>query len=140
MMFNPSPFDSGMEIIADLSLIGPMELSSQEGCDLLGFDGVDRRTDNGFIKRTQIALIFENHIRGKLDLHQGPMIARRKMPEDRTELFRDLIQSPVEEFHLEGIGELLGFLEILRLDKRIIQETVGEPFPAGEGWPGNGVR
>ena len=129
MMFNPSPFDPSVEIVADLSLVGPMEFSSQEGCDLLGLDGVDRCTDNGLVKRTQIPLKFESHIRGKLDLHQGPMIPRREMPEDRTELLRDLIQSPVEEFHREGIGELLGFLEILRVNKRIIQETVGEPFP-----------
>jgi hypothetical protein len=127
MMLNSSSFDSGMEIIADLSLIGPVEFSSQEGCDLLGFDGVDRRTDDGLIKRAQIPLEFESHIRGKLDLHQGPMIPRREMPEDRTELFRDVIQSPVEEFHREGIGEGLGFLEILRVDKRIVQKMVGEP-------------
>jgi len=129
MMFNSSPLNSGMEIIADLSLIAPVELSSQEGCDLLGFDAVNRRTGNDFIKRPQITLEFENHIRGELDLHQGPMIPRREMPNDRTERFRCLIQSPMKEFDLEGIGELLGFLEVLRLDKRILQKTVGEAFP-----------
>ena len=129
VMFNSSSFDSGMEIIADLSLISSVELSSQEGCDLLGFDAVDRRTGHGFIKRTQIPLEFENHIRGKLDLHQGPMIPRREMPDDGAERFRCLIQSPVKEFHLEGIREVLGFLEVLRLHKRILQKTGGETFP-----------
>ena len=129
MMFNSSPFDSGMEIIADLSLIGPVELPSQEGRDLLGFDGVDRRTGNRFIEGTEITLVFENHIGGKLDLHQGPMITRREMPDHRAERFRYLIQSPMEEFHLEAIGELLGFREILHLDKGILQKTVGETLP-----------
>lgn len=129
MMFNSSPFDSGVEIIADLSLIGPVKLSSQEGGDLLGFDSVDGRTGDRFIEGTQIPLAFENHIRGKLDLHQGPMIPRREMPKDWTEHFRCLIQSPVKEFCREGIGEVLGFLEVLCLDKRILQKMVGETFP-----------
>lgn len=129
MMFNSSPFDSGVEIIADLSLIGPVKLPSQEGCDLLGFDSVDRRTGDRFIEGTQITLAFENHIRGKLDLHQAPMIPRREMPKDWTERFRCLIQSPVKEFYREGIGEVLDFLEVRYLDKRILQKTVGETFP-----------
>jgi hypothetical protein len=129
MMFNSSPFDSGVEIIADLSLIGPVELSSQEGRDLLGFDGVDRRTGYRFIEGTEIALVFENHIRSKLDLHQCPMITRGEMSDHRTERFRYLIQAPMKKFYLEVIGELLSFLEILRLDKGILQKTVGETFP-----------
>ena len=129
MMFNSSSLDSSMEIIADLSLIGPMEFASQEGGDLSGFDTVDRRAGHGFIKWTQIPLAFENHIRGELDLHQGPMIPRREMPNDGTERFRCLIQSPVKKFYLEGIGEVLGFLELLHLDKRVLQKTVGEAFP-----------
>jgi len=126
VMLNPSPFDSSVEIIADLSLIGPVELPSQEGGHLLRFDGVDRGSGDGFIKRPQIALVFENHIRGKLYLHQGPMIARGEMPKDRTERLGRLIQSPVKTFHLEVLGELLGLLEILHLGKRILQQTIGE--------------
>lgn len=128
MMFNSSSFDSGMEIIADLSLIGSVELSSQKGCDLFGFDGVDRRTDDGLIKGAEITLEFESHIHGKLDLHQGPMIPRREMPKDWAELFCHLIQPPVEEFDRKPIGELLSFLEILRVQKGIVQETVGDCF------------
>jgi hypothetical protein len=117
-----------MEIITDLSFIGPVELSSQEGGNLLGFDTVDRRTSNGFIKRIQIALEFENYIRGELDLHQAPMIPRWEMSKDGAEHFRGLIQSPVKEFHLQSIGEVLGFLEVLRLDQGIVQKTVREAF------------
>jgi hypothetical protein len=130
VMFNPSPFDSSMEIIPDLSLISPMKLPSQEGRYLLGFDGVDRGTDDCFIERTQIALVFEHHIRGKLDLHQGPMIPRGEMPDDGAEPFRHLIQSPMERFDLEAIGELLGLREILHLDEGILQKTIGKTFPA----------
>jgi hypothetical protein len=132
MMFNSSSFDSGMEIIADLPLIGPLELASQKGCDQLGFDTVDRRMGNGFIKRTQIALKSENHIRGKLDLHQTPMIPRWEMPKDWTEHFRGLIQSPVKKFHLQAIGEVLGFLEVLDFYKRIVQNPVGQAFALEE--------
>ena len=128
MVFNSSSLDSGMEIITELPLIGPVELSSQKGSDELGFDTVDRRPGNGLIERAQISLKFENHIGGKLDLHQAPMIPRREMPKDGAEHFRSFIQLPVKEFHLQGIGEVLGFLEILGFDKRIVQKPVGEAF------------
>jgi len=132
MMFNSSPFDSGMKIITNLSLIGSVKLSSQEGRNLLGFDSVDRRTGDRFIEGTQIALVFENHIRSKLDLHQCPMITRRKMPDHRTERFCYAIQSPVKESDLKIIGPLLGLGEILRLDESIVQKTIGKPLPAEE--------
>ena len=135
VMLNPSPLDSGMEIITDLSLIGSIEFPSQEGCYVLGFDGVDCGADDRFIERAQIALVFENHIRGKLGLHQGPMIPRGEMPDDWTEPFCHLIQSPMECFDLEVIGELLGPREILHLDETILQKTIGETLPvqkAGE--------
>lgn len=128
MMFNSSSLDSSMEIIAELPLIGPVELSSQKGSDELGFDTVDRRPGNGLIERAQIRLKFENHIRGKLDLHQAPMIPRREMPKDGAEHFRCLIQLPVKAFDLQGIGEVLGFLEVLDFYKRIVQKPVGEAF------------
>lgn len=130
VMLNPSPFDSGMEIITDLSLIGSMEFSSQEGRYVLGFDGVDCGTDDRFIERAQIALVFENHIRGKLSLHQAPMIPRREMPNDGTEHFCQPIQSPMECFDLEGSGELLGLREILHLDEAILQKAIGKTLLA----------
>jgi hypothetical protein len=130
VMLNPSPFDSGMEVVPDLSLIGPMEFSSQEGCYLLGFDGVDRGMDDRFIERAQIALVFENHIRGKLGLHQGPMIPRGEMPNDWAEHLCQLIQSAMECFNLEVIRELLGLREILHLDEGIVQKAIGETLPA----------
>lgn len=126
MMFNASPFHSGMEIIADLSLIGPVKFSSQEGRHLLGFDSVNGRTDDRFVEGMQIALVFENDIGRKFYLHQRPMVTRWKMPDHRTERLRDLIQPSMEGFHLEAIGELLDFCEILYLDKGILQKTVGE--------------
>jgi len=129
MMFNSRPFNPGMEIIADLSLIGPLELASQEGSDPLRFDTVDRRTGHGFIEWTQIPLAFENHIRSELDLHQGPMISRREMPKDGTVRSCCLIQSPVKKFYLKAIGEVLSFLEVFRFNKRILQKIVGKTFP-----------
>jgi len=130
MMFNSSPFDSSVKIIADLSLIGPVKLPPQEGCYLLGFDGVDRGTGHRFIERTEVPLVFENHVGSKLDLHQGPMISRGKMPDHRTEHSCDAIQLPMERFDPEAVGELLGLREILHLDKSILQKTIGESFPA----------
>jgi len=119
-----------MEIITDLSLIGPMKFPSQEGRYLLGFDGVDRGMDDRFIERAQIALVFENHIRGKLGLHQGPMIPGGEMPNDWTEHLCQLIQSAMEYFNLQVIGELLGLREILHLDEAILQKAIGETLPA----------
>jgi hypothetical protein len=57
------------------------------------------------------------------------MIPRREMPKDGTIGLGYLIQPPVKKFDLEAIGEVLGFLEVLHLDKRILQEFVGETFP-----------
>jgi hypothetical protein len=132
MMLDSSPFDSSVKIIADLSLIGPVELPSQEGRHLLGFDGVDRGTGHRFIEGTEIALVFENHVRRKLDLHQCPMITRGEMPNHWTEHFCHAIQLPMERFDLETVGELLGLGEILHLDKGIVQQTTGEPLLAEE--------
>ena len=129
VMLDPGPFDSSMEIIADLSLIGPVELPSQEGRYLLGFDGVDRGTGHRFIEGPQIALILKNHIGGKFGLHQGPMITRGEMPGHGTIPLCHLIQLPMQRFDLETIGELLGLREILHLDKGILQKTVGETLP-----------
>ena len=129
VMLNPSPFDSSMEIIPDLSLISPMKLPSQEGRYLLGFDGVDRGTGHRFIEGMEISLVFENHIGGKFCLHQRPMVTRWEMSDHRAERFRHLIQSPMEEFHLELIGELLSLREILHLDKGILQKTIRETLP-----------
>jgi hypothetical protein len=126
MMFNASPFNSSVEIIADLSLIGPVKLSPQKRCHLLGFDSVDRRTDDRFVQRMQIALILEDDIGRKLYLHQRPMVTRWKMPDHRTERFRHLIQPPMEDFHLETVGKVLEFLEILCLRKGIFQKTARE--------------
>jgi hypothetical protein len=132
MMFNASAFNSGVEIIADLSLIGPVKLSSQEGCYLLGFDSVDCRTDDRFVEGTQITLVFENHIGRELYLHQRPMVTRWKMPDHRAERFCHLIQPPMEGFDLEAIGEVLDFCEILHLRKGIFQKTAGEILLAGK--------
>lgn len=126
MMFNASPFNSGVEIIADLSLVGPVKLSSQEGRHLLGFDSMDCRTDDCFVEGMEIALVFENHIGRELYLHQRPMVTRWKMPDHRAERFRHLIQPPMEGFDLEAISEVLGFGEILHLHKGILQKAVGE--------------
>lgn len=132
MMFDSSPFDSGMEIIADLSLIGSMGLPSQEGRYVLRFDGMNGGPGDCFIEGTQIALMPENHIGGKLDLHQGPMITRGEMPDHGTIHLRHLIQSPMERFDLEAVRELLGLRKILHLDEGIVQKTVGDPLPAKE--------
>ncbi len=126
VMIDPGPFDSGMKIIAHLSLIGPVKLPSQEGCDLLGFDRVNCRTDDPFVQGTKVALIFENHIRSELNLHQGPMITRWEMPDHGTIHLGHLIQSPMKHFDLEAIGDLLGLREILHFDEGIVQKTVGE--------------
>ncbi len=129
MMFDSSSFDSGVEMIANLSLIASVKLSSQKGRDLLGLNSVDGRTGDRFIEGTQIALVLENHIRRKLDLHQCPMITRREMPDYRTKRFCHAIQSPVQESDLKIIGQLLGLGEILRLDEGIVQKTEGETLP-----------
>jgi len=50
------------------------------------------------------------------------------MSNDGAEHFGGLIQSPVKQFYLESIGEMLGFLEVLRLDKGVVQKEVGEAF------------
>jgi len=126
VMLDPSPFDSRVEVIADLPLIGPMQFSSQERSHLLGLDRMDRRPDDGFIKGLQIGLVFENHIRRKLHLHQAPVIARWEMPKDGTEGLGHVIQSPVKTFHLKLLGEVLSLLEILDLGKRIVQHLIAE--------------
>jgi len=125
-VLDSSPFDSGVKVIPDLPLVSASELPSQKGSDLLGLHGVDGRTRDGFVERTQITLIFEDHIKGKLDLHQRPMVSRGEMPDHWAEFSCHLVQPPVEPFDIESIGQLLGLGKVLDLDKDILQETAGE--------------
>ena len=133
VVLDSSSFDTSVEIVANFSLVGPAELSSQKGRYLLGLYGVDRCAGHRFIKRTKIGLVPENHIRGKLCLHQRPMITRWELPDHRTECSCDLIQSPMEVFYLEGFGEFLSFREIFDLDKSVLHQTIGHTLLGEQG-------
>ena len=133
VVLDSSPFDTSVEIVANFSLIGAVELPSQKGRYLLGLYGMDRCTGHRFIKRTKIGLVPEDHIRGKLCLHQRPMITRWELLDHRTECSCDLIQSPMEAFYLEGFGQCLSFREILDLDKSVLHQTIGHPLLGEQG-------
>lgn len=131
VVLDSSPFDTGMKVISYLSLISTTELTSQKRGYLLGLHGVDCRPGHGFVEGTQIALRPKDHIRGKLYLHQRPMVTRWEMPDHGTEGFCDLIQPTMELFHIEPIGELLCFREVSELNKGVLHEAIGD-VPLGE--------
>jgi hypothetical protein len=130
-VLDSSPFDTSVKVIPYFSLVSATELTSQKGGHLIGLHRVDGHTGHGFVEGTQITLIFKDQIEGKLDLHQRPMVSRGEMPDHWAEFSCHLIQPPMEPFHVDHIGEVLGFGEILDLDKDVLHETAGD-VPLGE--------
>ncbi len=55
--------DAGIEIVAHFILIVAMKFSTQKGCDVIGFDGMDSRANELILDRFQIPLTFEDNIR-----------------------------------------------------------------------------
>ena len=122
-MLDPGSLDPCVEIVAHFTFIALMELSSEEGCDVLRFYGVDGSPANMPIDWLEILLMFEDDVGCIFSLHDAPVIVQVESFDNGTKLFCKEIESMVQDIHFEGIAEPLGKAEIRNPREHIVHES-----------------
>lgn len=128
-MLDPRSLDPCVEIVAHFILVVFMELSSQEGCDVFRFYGVDGRAGEVPIDCLEILLSSKNDVGCILSLHDTPMIAQVESLDDRAKPLCKEIEPMVQEIHFEGIAELLGLAKIRNPREHIVHESKRGALP-----------
>jgi len=77
--------NAGIEVVSHVALGVTVELSAQEGGDVLRFHGVDGGVNERFVESTQVGLPSEDDVSGVLGLHDAPVVGKAELPEDRAE-------------------------------------------------------
>lgn len=126
MVLDPRAFDARVEIIAKVVPVVAGELASEEGRDLIGFDGVDRGASDGLIDASQVALPVEDDIRRVLRLHDAPVVGAAEGPDDGTVRLGESVESPVKSTDIDRVGELLSRREVFNRRERVVQDPVGD--------------
>lgn len=121
VMFNACSLDAGAEVVAHLVLIKGVEISSKEGGDMVGLDGMDGRSDQFIIDGGKIALSLKNNVCGVFGLHDAPVIALLEMPDHRTVQTGISIQYPVNAFYIKVVGQFLRSVKVVDVDKAIVE-------------------
>jgi len=122
-VLDPRSLDPCVKIVAHFILVVLMELSSQEGCDVFRFYGVDGSAGEVPIDCLEIFLVSEDNVGCILGLHDTPVIAQVESLDDGAKLLCKEIEPMVKEIHLEGIAELLGMAEIRYPREHIVHES-----------------
>jgi len=120
-MFDTGPLTPRVEGITHFILIAAVEFTTEERGDILGFDRVNGGTDNFVIDQFKIAFLPEEDVRGVLDLHKAPVVVIDKMPKDRAIASDKMIQLAMKSFNIDIIGKLLSPIQIVNLDKDIVE-------------------
>ncbi len=123
-VFDPGSLDSCVEVIAHLTFIFIVKLSSEEGCDVVRLDGVDGGAGQMPIDGLEIFSVLEDDIGCILSLHNAPVITQIEVFDDRAESFCKKIEPCVKQIDLEGIAEALSLTEIRYLGEGVIQDTM----------------
>ncbi len=71
---------------------------------MLGLDHVDRPGRGGLLEGSEVALAPEHDVGGVLDLHQAPVVAGGKRPDDGAAALGETVQCPLQLSDLERIG------------------------------------
>jgi len=106
-MFDTGSFNPRVKVIAHFVLVAAMEFTAEESGDILGFNRVNGSADNFVIDRFKVASLLEDYISGVFDLHKAPVAVIGKMTNDRTVLFNDFIQLPMNTFDIDVVSKLL---------------------------------
>ena len=84
MVLDASPEVAGLEIPAQLALIGSGAFSSQESRHVVGLHGMKRRANGVIVELSQVSFALEHDVSGILDLHQAPLIFALELLRDRA--------------------------------------------------------
>ncbi len=72
-----------------------------------GFDRMSKGFQERGGKGLQSILALEDQVGGVLGLHDAPVIGEAQLGGDRAVLSGKLIQTPVQEFNIELVGQLV---------------------------------
>ena len=128
MMLDARALNAGVEVVADLPLVGGSQFASQESDDVLRLDGLNGGVSDSSVERLEVSLAPEDHVGGVLHLHQAPVIPRKEVPTHRAVLPRDLVQVPMESLYIQGIGQRLGMGEVGNVDEGIVEQSISDSF------------
>jgi len=92
----PDSSQARVEASADLPSVEGTELAAQGWRFMVGFHGVDSRSDPRIIDRLQVLPAMKQQVRGELDLLQPPVIARLERADHRTGVRGPLVQLVVQ--------------------------------------------
>jgi hypothetical protein len=120
--------DAGVEVVADLPLVGSGQLASEESDNMLWLDGMDGSVGDSGVERLEFVLSPEDQVGSVFYLHQAPVIPRGEMVSCRAVLGSDFIQVPVKPPNVQGIGQGLGAGKVGNIDEGIFQQGVSDAF------------
>jgi hypothetical protein len=123
-VFDASALNAGMKIVAEFVLESLGEFASEEGRNMVGFDGMNGCADKFFVDGLKVLLAAEDDIGGIFDLHDGPVVTLGKMAEDGTIRLDGLIEPVVQVIDTYRIGEFLGGLGVINGGEGVVQQRV----------------
>lgn len=125
-VFDPGSLNSGVELISHLPFIAVVELSSKEGGDILGLDGVNGCSGEMGVDQLEILLAFEHDISCILSLHDAPVVSEIELFDDGAQSFGKQIEPCVEHIDFETIREALCLAKIRDPREDIVHESKGD--------------
>ena len=124
VVFDTGSLDTCVKIVAYLTLVICVEISSEKRSDVVGFDGVGSGANQLIIKGREILLAFEHDVGGVFDLHEAPMVSVEELANDGAVASHGPVQKFVQAVGTHGIGELLGGCRIRDLDESVVEHFV----------------
>jgi hypothetical protein len=128
--------DTRLEPVADLPRVGVSQLAPEKGGDLPGLQGVDGGAAEGVVERVQLSGLVKHNVERVLHLHDAPVIARAKVPEDLAVLPGVAVQQAVQPAEGEAIGQRLRAVPLGDVEEGIVPQREGDARVAelaGEG-------
>src|SRR5579885_2474329 len=121
-MLDAGALDAGLQARAELLRQLWSDLLAEEGGHLVSLDGQHRLARELLIERGQGLARAKHQIRGVLSLHEAPVIALAEGLLDRAAQAGVTIEHPMQLLGLEGIGELLRHLPVLKPHEGVVGE------------------
>ena len=91
---------------------------------MVGLHAVHRRTNDVVVQRLEVTLKTTQDIGGIFGLQKAPVVAGTKPVPRRAELFRPVVQAPVERVGIQVVGQPLGLLDIRDRKKRVVGRLI----------------
>ena len=72
--------------------------------------------------------MLENDVGGVLALHEAPVIARLKVPDDRAIGLSRGVESSMQAIGSQGIGKFLGLVPVVDVDDGVVDQGEADAF------------